>query len=111
MVAKRVNAGDKEPRRPPAATPELREIQLQSLAYDLAEKQLRDGTASAQVITHFLKSDQERLKLEREQLKQDTLLKQARIDQIASSATHEALLREAMRAFTEYRGDEILDDE
>lgn len=36
----------------PALTPEARENQLISLASDLAEKQLREGTASSQVITH-----------------------------------------------------------
>ena len=39
----------------PALTPEARENQLVSLAVDLAEKQLREGTASSQVITHYLK--------------------------------------------------------
>ena len=35
--------------------PEARENLLVSLAIDLAEKQLREGSASAQVITHYLK--------------------------------------------------------
>lgn len=39
----------------PATTPEARENQLIALAVDLAEKQMREGTASAQVITHYLK--------------------------------------------------------
>ena len=57
--------GDNKPgrRRPPAKTPEARENQLVSLAVDLAERQLLDGTASAQVITHYLKLATEREKL------------------------------------------------
>ena len=43
-------------RRPPARTPEARENQMISLAIDLAEKQLQKGTASSQVITHYLKT-------------------------------------------------------
>ena len=43
------------PRSRPATTPEAREQQMVSLAIDVAEKQLRDGTASAQVISHYLK--------------------------------------------------------
>ena len=36
----------------PALTPEARENQMIALAVDLAEKQLLEGTASSQVITH-----------------------------------------------------------
>jgi hypothetical protein len=53
-------------KRPPAATPEARENQLAALAYDLAEKQLREGTASSQVVTHFLKAVSTRERVEKE---------------------------------------------
>ena len=55
----------------PALTPEARENQLISLAIDLAEQQLRDGTASSQVITHYLKLGSTKEKLEREKLKNE----------------------------------------
>lgn len=111
MVAKRMDAGHNKPRRPPAATPEARELELQSLAYDAAEKMLREPSPPAQVVTYFLKSGSTRDRLELEQLRQENLLKEARIAQIASSATQEVLLREAMRAFTEYRGGDVEDEQ
>ena len=52
----------------PALTPEARENQLVSLAINLAEQQLRDGTASSQVITHYLKLGSQKERLEREKL-------------------------------------------
>lgn len=111
MVAKRIDGASNKPRRPPAATPEAREIELQSLAYDTAERMMRDGNAPAQIVTHFLKAGSVRDRLEVERLKQENLLTQARIEQIASSASQEALLKEAMRAFTEYRGEDVLEEE
>ena len=111
MVAKRVDAGNNKPRRPPAATPEVREIQLQSLAYDLAEQRLRDGSASAQEITYWLKAGSRREQAELHQLEQETLLKEARVKQIASSANQERLLQEAIRVFTVYSGGDVPDEE
>ena len=39
----------------PALTREARENQLIDLAIDQVEKQLREGTASSQVLVHYLK--------------------------------------------------------
>ena len=61
----------------PALTPESRENQLVSLAINLAEKQLREGTASSQVITHYLKLGSTQAKLEQEKLKQENELLKA----------------------------------
>ena len=58
----------------PALTPEARENQCISLAMDLAEQQLRDGTASSQVITHFLKAGATRAELEKEKLRKENLM-------------------------------------
>ena len=52
--------------RRPALTPEARENQLISLAVDLAEKQLQEGTASSQVITHYLKLGSTKERIEKE---------------------------------------------
>lgn len=114
MVAKRVDAGNgKRSAMPPAATPEGRENQMVSYAFDLAEKQLLDGTASAQVITHFLKFGTERERLEREKLRKENLLAQARVDQISSTAMNTELYQEVIYALKGYRGDdmEIPDDD
>lgn len=112
MVAKREPAGRTQPRRSrPATTPELREQQLGSLAYDLAEEQLRDGSASAQVITYFLKSNSVREKLELERVKNENLLTQAKIAQAGQADRMEGLLVDAMRAFTEYKGGDVEDED
>lgn len=92
-------------RRRPAATPEARENQLISLAVDLAEKQLADGTASAQVVTHYLKMATGREVLERERLKHEIELSKAKVESYASAQRMEELYTKAMSAFSEYRGE------
>ncbi len=54
MPRRRALPLDRKP-LPPATTPEEREKQVINYAYELAEKQMLAGTASSQVITHFLK--------------------------------------------------------
>lgn len=88
----------------PATTPEGRESQLISLAVDLAEEQLLKGTASAQVISHYLKLGSTREQLEQERLKNENLLLAAKADQISSAEKQEALYRDAIKAFTSYAG-------
>lgn len=93
------------PRRPPGKTPEARERQLISLAYDLAEKQLSDGTASAQVITQFLKSGSSRDRLERTKLEGEIRLTEAKINQIANVEKITELYTKAINAMRNYGGD------
>ena len=90
--------------RPPATTPEGRERQLVAAAYELAEEQIRAGTASAQVITHFLKLGTAREKLEQERLRRENTLLEAKVDSIASSAKTAELYEKALAAFTSYKG-------
>lgn len=110
-MGKRSDAGNKASPRPPSKTPEGREIYLQALAFDLAEKRLLAGEASAQEIVYLLKQSTLREKLELERIQNDNLLAQAKIGQIASTQGQEQLLREAMAAFTEYRGEAPLPEE
>lgn len=91
----------------PATTPEGREQQLTSAAYDLAERQLRDGTASSQVITHFLKAGATREALEQERLRGENILLEAKAGAMASAARTEELIRDALGAMRSYQG---LDD-
>ena len=109
MAATRKNDSPKKTRRPPATTPDAREKQLTALAYDLAEKQLADGTASAQVINHFLKLGTQREKLERQKLSGENKLLDARVESLASGKRIEELYSEAMKAFKGYAG--LTDDE
>lgn len=97
-------------KRPPARTPQAREQQLVALAVDLAEKQIVAGTASAQVITHFLKLGSERDKLEREKLTRENELLKAKSVAIASQQRVDQLYAEAMTAFKHYHGEELGDD-
>lgn len=92
----------------PATTPEGRENQLISLAADLAEKQLIEGTASSQVITHFLKLSSTREKLEQERLQRENLLLSAKVDQIASGKRIEELYENALNAMRTYNGQETI---
>lgn len=96
------------PSRRPATTPEGRENQLVAAAVDLAEKQLRDGTASAQVITHYLKLGSTREQLEQQRLANENLLTQAKIEAIASQARVEQMYEQALNAMRSYAGQEPL---
>lgn len=95
----------------PAATPEARENQLISLAYDHAEKQLRDGTASSQLTTTLVRLGTVREKLEQEKLQHENLLLSAKREQLASSKRMEELYEEAIDAMREYRGEEVYRDD
>lgn len=92
-------------KRPPARTPEERENQLISMAVDLAEKQLREGTASAQVITHYLKLGTTRERLEKEMLRTQMANLEAKTKAITSAKRIEELYSDAIRAMKEYGGD------
>lgn len=98
----------------PATTPEGRENQLVSLAIDLAEKQLRDGTASAQVISKFLQLGSTREKLEQERLRKENELLSARVEQLQSAKRMEEIYVQALNAMRSYAGhdtQEYEDDE
>lgn len=98
----------------PALTTEGRENQLIALATDLAAQQLMDGTASSQVITHFLKLGTTVARLEKEKLQKENELLKAKTDAIESQKKTEELYVKAINAMNRYRGldeEEIFDDE
>lgn len=106
-------ANPRRPRRRTAVTDEGRENQLVSAAIDLAEKQLSEGTASAQVITHYLKLGSTREKLEQERLRRENLLLDSKVEQMASAGRVEELYGQALDAMRQYAGyetDEFNDD-
>jgi hypothetical protein len=108
LVTRRVNEPKKEITRPrPATTPEGREKQLIAHATDLAEKQMLEGTASAQVITHYLKLGSTREKLEQERLGKENELLDAKRDAIASAKRVEELYITALDAMRSYAGYEL----
>ena len=89
-----------------ALTPEGRESQLISLAIDLAEKQLREGTASSQVIAHFLKLGSTKAKIEKELLEKQRDLAEAKADSIKSGKRMDELYLQAVNAMKTYSGQE-----
>jgi hypothetical protein len=91
-------------RRRTATTPEGRENQLISKAEKLAEKQLEDGTASAQVITHYLKLGSTREQLEQARLAGEVELQKAKIEAMASHQRMEELYAEAIKSMRAYQG-------
>lgn len=111
MASSRKSSESAKPRRPPATTIEARENQLISLASDLAETQLAEGNASSQVITHFLKLGSVRENLEREKLRRENLLLEARVEGMKSSKNSEELYANALKAMRAYKGDDSEDDE
>lgn len=88
----------------PAMTPEARENQLISLAVDLAERQLLEGTASSQVITHYLKLGTQKEKIEREILEKQKELIEAKTQNLQSAQRIEELYTNALNAMRSYGG-------
>lgn len=105
------NNPNKPRRRRPGTTPEARENQLIALAVDLAEKQLEEGTASSQVITHYLKLGTTREILEKEKLQRENDLLKAKTHSLESMENTEALYREAIEAIKLYNGQDPDQDE
>ena len=97
--------------RLPARTPEARENQMIALAVDLAEKQLMNGTATSQVITHFLKLASSKEQLEKEILTQQKELIKAKAESIRSAKRVEELYENALNAMRRYSGNRGDDDE
>ena len=91
-------------RMKPALSPEARENQLISLAVDLAEQQLLDGTASSQVITHYLKLGSTKERLEKQIMEEQKKLLEAKTEAIQSAKRVEELYANALNAMRNYSG-------
>lgn len=93
-----------KPRQLPALDPESRENQMISLAVNLAEEKLRDGTASNQLIVHYLKLGSTKERLEKEKLEKENELLRAKTEALESAKRSEELYAEAIKAITRYSG-------
>lgn len=100
---KETNTRKKVARRP-ASSPDARENQLIAMAVDLAEKQLAEGTASSQVITHYLKLGSSKERLEKEMLEKQKALIEAKTEAYQSAKRIEALYSNALNAMKSYSG-------
>lgn len=103
------SSGSKQNGRP-ALSPEARENQMIALAVDLAEQQLRDGTASSQVITHYLKLGSTKERIEKEILERQKDLITAKTEALQSAKRVEELYADAIAAMRRYSGNSHSDD-
>lgn len=87
-----------------AIDPENRENQMIALAVNLAEQQLRDGTASSQVITHFLKLGTTKAELEKEKLRRENEVLSAKAKAYQSGEEMKELYENAIKAMRDYAG-------
>lgn len=94
----------------PALTPESRENQMISLATDLAEKQLLDGTASSAVITHYLKLGTVQAKLEMKRIEQEIELQKAKTKALGNADELKELTAAALKAMRRYTGNGVEDE-
>ena len=94
----------------PALSPEARENQMISLAMDLAEQQLRDGTASSQLITEFVKRGSTKSRIEQEILEEQKELIEAKTQSLKSAQRIEELYANALDAMRNYSGQGDSDD-
>ena len=101
----------RKPRRKPAVTEESRENQLIALAIDLAEKQLEAGTASSQVITHYLKLGSTREILEQDRLRRENQLLDSKVEMMASAKRVDELYAQALDAMRSYAGRAVEESE
>lgn len=104
MAKKIMKASNSDTKTRPAISPEARENQLISAAVNLAEQQLRDGTASSAVIVHYLKLGTAKEKLELEKLRKETEVLEAKKVAYESSKNTEELFERAIEAMKEYSG-------
>lgn len=94
----------------PALTPEAREQQLANLAVNLAEQQLRDGTASSQVLTHFLRIASTEQQRKMEKLEEENKLLRAKTESLQAMQRSEELFAEAISAMKLYSGEKHEED-
>ena len=91
-------------RSKPAMTPEQRENQLIALTYDLVEQRIRNGTATSQETTHFLKMGSTKARAEYEKMKEEIQLLKAKTEALESQKRSEELFSEALKAMKSYTG-------
>ena len=117
MGRKKENSIERDPKdkekhkKAHALTPEGRENEMIALAMDLAEQQLRDGTASSQLITEFVKRGSTKARLEKEILKEQKNLMKAKTEALESAKRVEELYTQALTAMKKYSGQHDTEEE
>lgn len=90
---------------PPSMSPEAKENRLIALAYDLVEKRLKEGTASAQETVHFLKLGSSKSQIEIENLRAQNKLLSAKTDSLESEKSSDQRYKDVIKAMAIYRGE------
>ena len=101
---KKVEEISTTPRKRPALTPEGREEQMISLAYDLVERRLREGTATSQETTHFLKLGSIKGRAELEKLRRENAVLEEKRKAYERSENGEEFYAQAIEAMKQYSG-------
>jgi len=104
------SSSDSQEKMRPALTPEARENQMISLAMNLVEERLRNGTASSQETTHFLKLGSTKAQLEKEKLRKENQLMEAKRDALKSQEDSKDMYEKALKAIRNYSGQGDSDD-
>ena len=110
MAKVKASSSNVKPKLRPALDPETRENQMAALAMDLVEQRLRDGTASSQETTHFLKLVSSTAKLQQEKLKLENELTAAKTKSIANAEEIKVLYEQALKAMRRYGGHDDSDE-
>ena len=97
------SSGDQTPMHP-ALTPEAQENQMIALAMNLVEQRLRNGTASSQETTHFLKLATVKYQLEKEKLRNENELTAAKTEAIKKTDETRLIAENAIKAMRNYQG-------
>lgn len=103
-ASKKTLDGTVQRRSAPAVDPEARENQMISMAIDAAERELMKEHPSNQVVLHYLKLATTKNQLEKEKLRKENLLLEAKADAMKSAARSEEMYAEAIRAMQIYQG-------
>lgn len=96
---------------PPARSPEARQNQLIDLAYDEAERRLRDGTASSQIITTLLTWASTKAQLEIEKIHRDIELSKAKERELDTKILGDEKYEQVLQAFRSYQGSTFRNDD
>ena len=107
---KEVGSDSKKKSNRTAISPQARENQIISAAYDLAERRILNGTASSQEIIHFLRMGSEKEKLERTKLQEENRLLRQKTKSLEASSNIEQLLKDGLNALNHYRANDREDD-
>ena len=91
-------------KQPVPITDDARENYMINLAMDLVEQRLRDGSATSQETTHFLKLGSTEARIKKRILEEEEKLTKAKTDNLRMQENVERLIGDAIDAMKRYSG-------